>query len=446
MATEPMGDYLREPAPGGRLFGRYVDWIAARPLWLAFAGMLLVLTLLSFAWLTAGPLIDELRQVETNRLPRTTMLQAARNADLRASLSLRNALMLKDSSLQEEQVSRHREAAKAAAAALERIDPLILRPGESEMWNNVLTAREDLQAARGMVLARLAHGVSQEDTVAILENAIRPYLDALTALQDHGDNRLRGMIDLLTLRSQSLRLWLTGLGFAAPATVLLIGWLWRRHLKQEVRAREARIASLQAQKQGLLREVHHRLKNHLQGLLGLLEVHRRDAAATGGAAALGAVHGHVLALIGVHGMQAASELEGIPLGALVRRQVALASAGFPAGNVEIEDTAEPAGTVLRGDTAVTVALVLTELIINAMKHSLGQTVRIALLRTPDGAPGVRLQNRVAARPLFDLNTGKGLGTGLTLTLTLMQEVGEMSQQSAEHAVEITLRLTALRAT
>ena len=445
MPTGPVRGNLGREADGGRLIARFGDKIAARPFWLASGGLLLVGTLLSFAWLTSGPLIDELSQVENSRLPRIALLQAARNEDLRASLSLRNALLLQDAKPRALELRRYGEAAAAAEAALASFGELIRRPGERAMWHNVLLAREELLAARKVVTDDIARGGEGQDMVSVLENAIAPYLDALTYLQDHGDNRLRTMIDILGLRSQSLRLWLTAAGLAAAATVLLIGWSWRQHLAHEVRSREERIASLLAQKEGLVREVHHRIKNHLQGLLGLLEVHRRDAEGEE-AALLGTLHGHVLALIGFHGLQAASELEGIPLADLVQRQVALARTGFTAGSVEIADTAPPTATLLHGDQAVTVALVLTELIVNAMKHGLDETAHVAVVRGPDGTPGVSVRNRVQRVPLFDLQTGTGLGTGLTLALTMTLEVGELHQQRTADEVEVILWLTALRGT
>ena len=427
----------------GRRLPGFGSKFAARPLWLASGGLLLVVTLLSFAWLTSGPLIDELAQVENSRLPRISLLQAARNADLRASLSLRNALLLEDHAQHEVELRRYREAAAAAEAALTSFGQLIQRSGERAMWSNVLAAREELLAARKTVTDGIHSAKEAGAMVTVLENAITPYLDALTYLQDHGDNRLRTMIDILGLRSQSLRLFLTAAGIAAAATVLLIGWSWRQHLAQEVRRREERIADLLDQKQGLVREVHHRIKNHLQGLLGLLEVHRRDVAGTE-AAMLGTLHGHVLALIGFHGLQAASELEGAALAELVRRQVALASTGFPAGRVAMEDTAMPTAPLLQGDQAVTVALVLTELIINAMKHGRDGTVRVALVQADDGTPGVSVRNQVAAAPAFDVHAGKGLGTGLTLAMTMTLEVGELRQHVRQDEVDVTLWLTALQ--
>ena len=179
------------------------------------------------------------------------------------------------------------------------------------------------------------------------------------------------------------------------------------------------LADLSRQRDALVREVHHRIKNHLHGVMGLLRV-QADAHADL-APHLIEVMGQVGAIAGVYGLQGTGAHPGADLGEVVRLIATVA-----AGPVDCEGLAATPLPLADVD-AVPVALVVNELVANALKHREGpdpvRPVRLALERTGEGA---RLT--VSAGPArlpqgFDFAARRGLGTGLALAATLLPSRG-----------------------
>ena len=180
-----------------------------------------------------------------------------------------------------------------------------------------------------------------------------------------------------------------------------------------------RLASLERQRDALVREVHHRIKNHLHGVLGLLCV--KATAYPEVAPHLTEVRHQINAIAGVYELRCAGNGIGTDLDQVVRLIVAGAT-----GPVAYQGLAgEP---LALGDAdAVPVALVVNELITNALKHRLAadpdRPARVTLERVGEDA-----MLAVSAGPArlpegFDYATRQGLGIGLELTTTLLPTRG-----------------------
>ncbi|MFM8443556.1 MAG: PAS domain S-box protein [Methylococcus sp.] len=180
-----------------------------------------------------------------------------------------------------------------------------------------------------------------------------------------------------------------------------------------------RLASLEQQRDTLVREVHHRIKNHLHGVLGLLRMEANvhpDLAPH-----LSEVSNQIKAIASVYGLQCANAAAGADLDRVVRLIVASAT-----GSVAYHGRAgEP--LVLGDRDAVPVALVVSELITNALKHRTvadpARPVRVTLERVGEDT----LLN-VCAGPArlpagFDYAARQGLGIGLELITTLLPSQG-----------------------
>ncbi|OGA32253.1 MAG: hypothetical protein A3F75_10350, partial [Betaproteobacteria bacterium RIFCSPLOWO2_12_FULL_64_23] len=119
------------------------------------------------------------------------------------------------------------------------------------------------------------------------------------------------------------------------------------------------------QRDALVREVHHRIKNHLQGVAGLLE--RPAAANPALEPAIAEVLGQLNALATVHGLQSEFGGRELNLCNVVRSIVETVQVisrvplefALPQGFVAIE---------LNAEETVPVALILNELVSNAVKH------------------------------------------------------------------------------
>lgn len=179
-----------------------------------------------------------------------------------------------------------------------------------------------------------------------------------------------------------------------------------------------------AQKFSLVREVHHRIKNNLQSVAGLLgrelgghsELHPRLEVAIS----------QVNAIAAVHGLKSAGSSETILLcetlqqickavGSQTRRALQWGSEGDCSGM--------PAVQIVEGE-AVPVALILNELLFNAVKHSPPDAdPPVVNIESDSESSRVEIVNSSFPGKDFDLASGRGLNTGLRLLLSLMPVAG-----------------------
>jgi len=183
-------------------------------------------------------------------------------------------------------------------------------------------------------------------------------------------------------------------------------------------AEAARLEAAIAQRDMLVKEVHHRIKNNLQGVAGLLtQIGQRQPAV---APALHEAVGQVQAIAQVYGLQVTGTPGPLPLAGLVE---AIAAGLRRSSGREIavvrhgEAGAGPADWALPEPEAIPVALTLNELIGNALKHGRGGPVECAITSAADQ---VRLEIRNDGRLPADFRLeqiGAGVaGLGLVRAL------------------------------
>jgi PAS domain S-box-containing protein len=190
-------------------------------------------------------------------------------------------------------------------------------------------------------------------------------------------------------------------------------------------AEQARLQAAIAQREVLVREVHHRIKNNLQGVAGLLQqnVVRHPELAT----VLGEAVGQVQAIAQVYGLQVAEE--GLLEVSHLLRAIAQSVQRTFGRAIEVAVLGE-IPHVLPEAESIPVALTLNELLTNAIKHGPGGELRCELASEGESITlRVIGQGRLPAG--FDLAqirsgvSGLGLVRALlprrTSTLTLVQE-------------------------
>ena len=132
----------------------------------------------------------------------------------------------------------------------------------------------------------------------------------------------------------------------------------------------------------LTREVHHRVKNNLQVIASLLNLHRRGAATPDAQAAFRTIQHRVDALTSVHRHLVSSGDGTDRIGARQLVEDVSAIFGDPDGLSDrppvVADV--PADIALMQDVALPVAFLLTELIELALRHDARAVVRIAVVR------------------------------------------------------------------
>ncbi|MGZ5185042.1 MAG: sensor histidine kinase, partial [Caldimonas sp.] len=196
---------------------------------------------------------------------------------------------------------------------------------------------------------------------------------------------------------------------AAPDQRLLVS----TDVSEQRAAQEARLEAAIAQREMLVKEVHHRIKNNLQGVAGLLQqIARRKPEVAG---AIDEVVGQVQAIAQVYGLQVGDT--GPP--SLVRVLEAITASVQRTFGRTIEsrlDGDDVAGWILPEVDAIPIALILNELLTNAIKHSAaGEPEEPIACAIAGGAGGVRIAvaNRARLPDGFSLaripNGVSGLG-------------------------------------
>lgn len=209
-----------------------------------------------------------------------------------------------------------------------------------------------------------------------------------------------------------------------------------RDITERRESESERLAALERQRDVLVREVHHRIKNHLQGVIALMR--NRIDAMPELARPLGEAINQIDTIAQVYGLQCLTGDARITIEGLVA--IAARSSG---GTIRVE---LPSGDSrhqfeLNPKEIVPVALVINELITNAIKHSTtggsANGVLISLSLSEAGA-SIRIMNGPAALPgNFDFSAGIGLGTGLELVRGLLPRQGALLSFTQDADVVVT---------
>lgn len=178
------------------------------------------------------------------------------------------------------------------------------------------------------------------------------------------------------------------------------------------------------QRDMLVREVHHRIKNGLQGVAGLLRSHAlRDAVA---APSLETAISQVQAIATVHGLQGMGKGGGVDIGR-VAEAIARMLENLTRHPIRLlgYDPPEQRFILAEGE-AVATALILNEIIVNAVKHRAQGPADPGVcvsLRLGPRAVRIEVVNPGGLPADFDLDRRTGLGTGLELVCALLPKRG-----------------------
>ena len=211
------------------------------------------------------------------------------------------------------------------------------------------------------------------------------------------------------------------------------------HRKME----QERLAHALHQRDALVREVHHRIKNHLQGIAGLL----RDKAGSDPAAAsvIDAAVAQLQAVATVYGLHSELAESGVPL-SRVLEAICASAEGLGAVRIARGFAADEGAVRLAESEAVPVAVALNELVFNAIEHGARENgtpaVEVSLAEQQGGAD-IRIVNRGALPARFDYARGIGTGTGLDLVKTLLGPSGNrLAFATNDGTVRVQLSLRA----
>ncbi|HEX5356610.1 MAG TPA: PAS domain S-box protein [Aquabacterium sp.] len=181
-------------------------------------------------------------------------------------------------------------------------------------------------------------------------------------------------------------------------------------------AEQARLDAAIAQREMLVKEVHHRIKNNLQGVAGLLQqiAMRKPEVAP----AISEVVGQVQAIAQVYGLQVGAggplRLKAVveAIAASVQRTfgrpITLAMEGTHAGDWQLPEA-----------ESIPIALCLNELLTNAHKHGPGTSTLACTLLSSEQGVSIRIRSPGQLPPGFNVDRVPGGVSGLGLVRALL---------------------------
>ncbi len=226
-------------------------------------------------------------------------------------------------------------------------------------------------------------------------------------------------------------------GSDQPAQVLLVA----TDVTEQRAAELARLQAAIAQREVLVREVHHRIKNNLQGVAGLLQqtAVRRPEVAT----VLSEAVGQVQAIAQVYGLQVGASG---PLAVASLLQAIASSVQRTFGRPIVVVVQGEVPHLLPEAESIPVALTLNELMTNAIKHGSGDDLRCELSAQGD-AICIRIAGTARLPPGFDVSQVRAGVAGLGLVRALLPRRSatlSLRQEGAEVVAQVDLQPPSVR--
>lgn len=220
---------------------------------------------------------------------------------------------------------------------------------------------------------------------------------------------------------------------AAPDQLLMVA----TNVTEQRAAQEARLEAAISQRELLVKEVHHRIKNNLQGVAGLLQ--QIAARKPEMASAISEVAGQVQAIAHVYGLQVGA------VGPLRLRRVVEAITGSVQRTFDRTIVLDIAGEhvhewALPEAESIPIALTLNELLTNAIKHSQAGDVDCRLACEAD-AVQIEVTNAGRLPEGFSLGQVPGGVSGLGLIRALLpRRSARLTLENVGDRVRATVRI------
>jgi two-component sensor histidine kinase len=197
------------------------------------------------------------------------------------------------------------------------------------------------------------------------------------------------------------------------------------------------------QKETLLREIHHRVKNNLQVIAGLLRLQARHVTDQAAHDALSEMGGRVRAIAEIHqALYSSSDLARVDMSGFATQLAKNLLSVYGIDRERVRLQLEIASSSLDIGLAVPCGLILNELISNALKHAF-----------PDGRSGIVVATLGEDAQLLSVSDdGVGLshaignGPGTTLGMQLVELLAEQIGAQVRVESERGTRVTVTRAT
>ena len=193
-----------------------------------------------------------------------------------------------------------------------------------------------------------------------------------------------------------------------------------------IRSEEAIRSSLR-EKETLLKEIHHRVKNNLQVIASLLRLQARHLKDSQARAMFEESQNRVHSISLVHEkLYRAGDLARIDFYDYLLTLTKGLSDGWKGTGIPVNVVVEAAGVQLGVDTAIPCGLIVTELVTNALKHAFPNaapgSIRVAAVVEPEGWLKLTVQDNGVGVP-ENLDFHRAGSLGLELVGSLVRQLG-----------------------
>jgi two-component sensor histidine kinase len=216
-------------------------------------------------------------------------------------------------------------------------------------------------------------------------------------------------------------------------------------LDQRVQERTSELSAMLREREVLLREIHHRVKNNLQVISSLISLQRQRMSADAGGEALRQCQARVLTIARVHELlYRADDAARIPFADYVEQLVdGIDDIASLSPRIRIQTDIED--VLLSVESGVPCGLILNELITNALKHAfVGErsgTIRVSAHHSASSELTLEVSDDGVGLPEgFDTNQNASLGLTITRRLT-SQLKGEFTVLRNYEQFRTTFRIT-----
>ena len=211
------------------------------------------------------------------------------------------------------------------------------------------------------------------------------------------------------------------------------------------KAVEEKISAALVEKEALLKEVHHRVKNNLQLICSLLRLQSKEAADEAGLRLFRKSEERIRSLALVHEKLYRSEsLSTISFGGYLHDLVAQLVRSGSSSQTHIDVEYAVVDIQFPIDTAITCGLIVNELVTNSMKHAKADggpmKLRVALERREDDVSISVWDN--GSTPVSPTVVDESVSLGLSLVRTLTRQLGGTVVVSPNGGVAFTIHLPA----
>ncbi len=198
----------------------------------------------------------------------------------------------------------------------------------------------------------------------------------------------------------------------------------------ELRRRDRLLLS----KDATIREIHHRVKNNLQTVSALLRLQGRRLAGDEAKAAIDESVQRIRSIALVHDMLARDAGEDVPFIDIVRPLIRMVEEGLVAPEQRVSFRVEGDGGIAPAEVVTPLAVVLNELLQNAVDHAFGAGGGNVVVRVSTDDDRLSIEVRDDGRGLpdgFDIDTAKGLGLSIVRALVVSDLSGSISAASPD---------------